>query len=172
IQEEEAVRSNRLDVCVPAIGASGCGPEPPEDEMRVAPRYRTPAGDPGEQQRGADTTSNAGQSTANGSAPATSQTLGASAHQAAAKAVIVSIGARRLVLRLSAAGSIAVKLARSVRSGKRRRWRTVTTIKANAVKAGTLTLKLPRLSLGRYRASITFAGAPALTETFLIRRTH
>lgn len=172
IPEEEAVRSNRLDVCVPAQGASGCGPEPPDDEVRLAPRYRTQAGGSGEQQKGAETTSDAGQPTTNSSVPATSQTLGASAHQAAAKAVIASIDARRLVLRLSAAGSVTVKIARTVRSGEHHRWRTVKTLKAKAAKAGTLTLRLPRLSAGSYRASIAFAGAPTLTKTFLVRRTH
>lgn len=33
--EEEAIRSNRLDICVPAVGQTGCGPLPAEDEVRV-----------------------------------------------------------------------------------------------------------------------------------------
>jgi hypothetical protein len=33
--EEGAIRSNRLDVCVPAVGQTGCGALPPEDEVRV-----------------------------------------------------------------------------------------------------------------------------------------
>jgi sRNA-binding protein len=33
--EEEAIRSNRLDVCVPALGETGCGALPAEDEVRV-----------------------------------------------------------------------------------------------------------------------------------------
>jgi hypothetical protein len=33
--EESAVRSNRLDVCVPAAGQSGCGALPAEDDVRV-----------------------------------------------------------------------------------------------------------------------------------------
>jgi hypothetical protein len=174
IPEEEAIRSNRLDVCVPAQGTSGCGSEPPEDELRLAPRYRTQAGEEhpsGEQQKGAETTSNTGQPTTS-SRPSTSQTLGASAHQAAAKAVIASIGARQLVLRLPTAGSVTVRIARSVRTGRHRRWRTVKTLKAKAAKAGTLTLKLPRLSAGSYRANVAFAGAAPLTKTFLVRRTH
>jgi hypothetical protein len=36
--EEATVRSNRLDVCVPASGQTGCGPEPAEDQIRV-PAY-------------------------------------------------------------------------------------------------------------------------------------
>jgi hypothetical protein len=33
--EEGAIRSNRLDVCVPASGEADCGALPPEDEVRV-----------------------------------------------------------------------------------------------------------------------------------------
>jgi hypothetical protein len=35
--EEEAIRSNRLDVCVPEAGTSGCGEPPAEDQVRVPP---------------------------------------------------------------------------------------------------------------------------------------
>lgn len=35
--EEEAVRSNRLDVCVPAVGETGCGELPAEDQVRTLP---------------------------------------------------------------------------------------------------------------------------------------
>jgi hypothetical protein len=35
---EVAIRSNRLDVCVPAKGLSGCGPLEPEDDVRAASR--------------------------------------------------------------------------------------------------------------------------------------
>jgi hypothetical protein len=33
--EEDAIRSNRLDVCVPAEGESGCGEPPAEDQVRT-----------------------------------------------------------------------------------------------------------------------------------------
>jgi hypothetical protein len=42
--EEAAIRSNRLDICVPALGESDCGPPPPEDQVRTPPD----AGDGGE----------------------------------------------------------------------------------------------------------------------------
>jgi hypothetical protein len=42
--EEEAIRSNRLDVCVPPEGASDCGEAPAEDRLRVPPRYRAAIG--------------------------------------------------------------------------------------------------------------------------------
>jgi hypothetical protein len=35
--EEDAIRSNRLDVCVPEAGASGCGETPAEDQVRTPP---------------------------------------------------------------------------------------------------------------------------------------
>jgi hypothetical protein len=36
--EEDAIRSNRIDVCVPAEGDSGCGAIPEEDQVRVPAR--------------------------------------------------------------------------------------------------------------------------------------
>ncbi len=48
-RRRRAIRSNRLDVCVPAHGASGCGAPPAEDDVRTPPhmavdrRRRTPA---------------------------------------------------------------------------------------------------------------------------------
>jgi hypothetical protein len=37
LAEEEAIRSNRLDVCVPAAGQSDCGSPPAEDQVRSLP---------------------------------------------------------------------------------------------------------------------------------------
>ena len=103
----------------------------------------------------------------------TSQTLATiTSHAAAAKALVVSIGTRRLTLRLSQAGSVTVGIERSGRRGRRRVWRRVKTIKAKAVAAGLLSIALPRLSAGSYRAKIAFAGSKSLTKTFVIRRAH
>jgi uncharacterized membrane protein YgcG len=44
--EEQAIRSNRVDVCVPAHGETGCGPLPAEDDPRISPAW---AGTPGEE---------------------------------------------------------------------------------------------------------------------------
>ena len=38
--EEEAIRSNRIDVCVPAPGETGCGLPPAEDDARTPPGWR------------------------------------------------------------------------------------------------------------------------------------
>src|SRR6201996_2375238 len=35
VTEEKTIRSNRLDVCVPAVGQTGCGVLPADDEVRV-----------------------------------------------------------------------------------------------------------------------------------------
>jgi hypothetical protein len=51
LTEEEAIRSNRLDICVPAAGQSDCGPLPAEDQVRTPP----PAGGEGEAPGGGDT---------------------------------------------------------------------------------------------------------------------
>jgi len=75
-----------------------------------------------------------------------------------------------VTLRLSQAGSVTVGIERSVRRGRRRVWRRVKTIKAKAGAAGLLSIALPRLSAGSYRASIDFGGSKLLTKTFLIGR--
>lgn len=41
---EEAIRSNRLDVCVPPPGAAGCGEVPADDRVRSLPRPEPPRG--------------------------------------------------------------------------------------------------------------------------------
>ncbi|HEY2719801.1 MAG TPA: hypothetical protein VGI52_09230, partial [Solirubrobacteraceae bacterium] len=102
----------------------------------------------------------------------TSQTLASIVSHEAAKALVASTGARRLTLRLSQAGSVAVRIERSIRRGGRRGWRKVKTIEAKARAAGLLSIKLPRLGAGSYRASIVFAGSKSFTKTFLIRRAH
>jgi hypothetical protein len=43
-EEEEVIRSNRLDVCVPPEGAGSCGEPPAEDRLRVPPRYQAQIG--------------------------------------------------------------------------------------------------------------------------------
>ena len=44
--EENHVRSNRLDVCVEPAGGGGCGPLSPDAQVRVPARYRAPSGAP------------------------------------------------------------------------------------------------------------------------------
>ena len=42
--EEDHIRSNRLDVCVEPAGGGGCGPLPADAELRVPARYLNPDG--------------------------------------------------------------------------------------------------------------------------------
>jgi hypothetical protein len=104
--------------------------------------------------------------------PGASQTLASTVSHATTKALVAGIGARRLTLRLSQAGSVTVGIERSVRRGGRHGWRKVKTIEAKARAAGLLSIALPRLSAGSYRASIVFAGSKSFTKTFRIRRAH
>lgn len=62
---ESVIRSNRLDVCVPEVGESDCGPAPGEDQPRIppptigeieGPRRKPPAGQPGAGQGEVDPT--------------------------------------------------------------------------------------------------------------------
>ncbi len=184
--EEAAIRSNRLDVCVPVSGASGCGAAPPEDEVRVPARYTTAPGgaaSTGEQhssqEAAVEQTGTGGGEQSSGGAqssggpppgPPSGQTLATSTSRVAGELVVVSVTAKRLVLRLAAAGTVTVKLARSVRSGRRRRWRTVKAIELTAPRAGTLSVALPRLSPGSYRASIAQGDSAPLVRTLVVRR--
>jgi hypothetical protein len=45
--DEQAIRSNRLDVCVPEAGAGGCEEPWPEDEVRIPPVAEKPKADEG-----------------------------------------------------------------------------------------------------------------------------
>ncbi|MGB7685572.1 MAG: hypothetical protein WBL45_07280 [Solirubrobacterales bacterium] len=44
--EEDHIRSNRLDVCVEPAGGGGCGPLPPDAQLRIPARYQPPAEKP------------------------------------------------------------------------------------------------------------------------------
>ncbi len=127
---------------------------------------------PGEIEHGTSTGEHKADSEEPRSSPGTSQTLASAVSRMAAKALVASIGARRLTLRLSQAGSVTVGIERSVRRRGRHDWQRVKTIRAKARAAGLLSIKLPRLSAGSYRASIVFAGSKPFTKTFLVRRAH
>jgi hypothetical protein len=53
--EEGSIRSNRLDVCVPAAGRSDCGALPPEDQVRTPPPTPGEGGSPGGGETGGGT---------------------------------------------------------------------------------------------------------------------
>jgi hypothetical protein len=162
--EEEAVRSNRLDVCVPAPGETGCGAPPSEDLVRTPPRYLVtpPAGPAGNGNPAS------GGHTSTGD-PGTGHVLGAGANRPALKLTVVSATATRLVLRVSQPASVTVKLARRARAGRHARWLAVKTIKASAHRAGTLTVRLGRLRPGTYRASVGATTVKPVVEILVVR---
>jgi hypothetical protein len=267
--EEEAIRSNRLDVCVPAEGASGCGEPPAEDRLRVPPRYQPLIGSepknwnapdiygtpvPGQTLTAAegdwtgkgtisytyrwqlcDKTGTSCEDIAGASNPsyeildsatghtlrviikaknsiATAeeesettrevqippsntelptvvkaasvavgdgspsggevpggQVLGQTSSQPA-KVTVTRLGAQQLILKLSTAGIVTVKITRRERHTGKLIWRTLKTLKVKASKAGTITVHLPRLNPGAYRLSIALPGTKPILRALSIRR--
>lgn len=150
--EEAVIRSNRLDVCVPAAGEAGCGALPAEDVVRTPPRYL---------QKSTSSEEHRGEA---GSSGSSGQTSGESiAHLAG-----VSVSRTRVVLSLTAAGRATVGIARWVRMGRKRRWRTFKQIAVSSKGAGKVEVKLPRLPPGRYRVSVRVPGAGAVVKTLTV----
>ncbi len=162
--EEVAVRSNRLDVCVPPEAVSACPyPVPAEDQVRVPARYAeqpktaSTGGDPG------------GGGSADGgktqSPSSTQTTTGWSGAGSVARLTVTAVDRSRLLLRFTAAGRAAVTIARLVGHGRSRRWREVKRIAVHAERAGAVRVKLPRLSPGRYRVSLTVTGGATTVKS-------
>ncbi len=170
--EEDAIRSNRMDVCVPAQGATGCGEPPAEDLVRTPPRYAAGITETHEQADAIGTTAGSGgdiQSVPPG--PRTTTPTGRTASGPPARLMVQSISARRLLLKFTAAGQATVKVARQARKGRHPRWPTVKTIAVKASEAGLIEVRLPRLPAGRYRVSIDFDGGPTVAvKTLIVHR--
>jgi hypothetical protein len=184
---QEAIRSNRLDVCVPALGEPSCGAPPAEDEVRLPPAYAgevreehdevpTGAGD-GETPAGEQTVSgrrSGGES--NGAAPGAAGVTPpvapvvppARGGGSRVALVLESITPRRLVLKLTARTTATVELARREGDKRHPHWRVLETIAAAAGKVGRVVVRLPRLRPGRYRVAVTLAGARGLRRTLTV----
>jgi hypothetical protein len=162
--EEKAIRSNRLDVCVPAAGETGCGEPPAEDRVRALPQYL--------EAHHEETPSTGGPPLAAGPSTTSPATLTQTPTHTASGPVIglavESISPAQLLLKLTAPGVATVKIARSRGEGRHRRWQTVKTISINASRAGALKIRLPRLAAGSYRVSISLAGAKTVVKTLTI----
>lgn len=157
--EEEAIRSNRLDVCVPGPGETGCGEPPAEDRVRALPQYlETPHHEQ----------SSTGGPPAGGSSSNPPANTPQTPTHSALSLLVESVSPTRLLLKLTAPGVTTVKIAHLRGKGRHRRWLTVKTITAKAAKAGALTVKLPRLAAGSYRVSISLAGAKTVVKTLTV----
>jgi hypothetical protein len=170
--EEDAIRSNRMDICVPAQGATGCGEPPPEDLVRTPPRYAEEITETHEQTKATGTTAgNPGDTQSVPSGPGTPTPTGRTTSGPPARLIVESVSAARLLLKFTAAAQATVKIARQVGKGRHRRWRTVKTIAVKASKAERIDVKLPRLAAGRYRVSIDFDGGPTVAvKTLMVHR--
>lgn len=155
--EEAVIRSNRLDVCVPAAGETGCGALPAEDVVRTPPRYLKKS-----------TSSEEHHEEAGPSGPGPAGSPGQTSGKSTAHLVGVSVSKTRVVLRLTAAGRATVSIARWVRTGRKRRWRAFKQIAVSSKGAGKIEVKLPRLPPGRYRVSVRVPGAGAVVKTLTV----
>jgi hypothetical protein len=160
IPEEEAIRSNRLDVCVPAAGETGCGEPPAEDRVRALPRYlETHNQEPPKTGPAITTQSRA--------TPPRTQTP---THTVGTGLTVGGISPSQLLLKLTAPGVATVKIAQLRGKGRHRHFQTVKTIAVKASKAGVLEVKLPRLAAGSYQVSISLAGAKTVVRTLIVPR--
>lgn len=153
-----------------ALAANGCravfatratnlyGEGPPQEEeptevyvRQLAPCVESPAHPGGGSDPGAGAT--------DPPRPAAEQSL-------AGKLKIQTVAKRRLVLGLSSAGVVTVRVRRLVPS-QPREWRLIQTVEGRLDSAGTLTLPLSSLEPGRYRLNVHLHGTPAGTVRWL-----
>jgi hypothetical protein len=162
--KEDAIRSNRLDICVPELGQSECGPPPAEDIVRTPPPASF-AGQPEAEhtQQPAKTGTEAG--TSGGSPPGGGATIQPSTHLA-----LERIGPKRLLLELTGPGNVVVARARPRGQGCHRHWQLIKTIARKAQRAGRFAIGLPHLAPGRYRIRVTLAGSGAQTRILVVSR--
>jgi hypothetical protein len=175
--EETAIRSNRLDVCVPAEGSTTC-PEPlPEDGVRTPPRYAQVEQEE-EHREETKVTGTGGNSaggqpslTGAGMTPPLSLTPHTTGHiDRAVGLTVMSISPAWLLLKFTAAGEATVRIARLQRIGHHRYWPTVKTIAVEVSRAGQVKVKLPRLAAGHYRVSIYVADGESVASIPIVAR--
>jgi hypothetical protein len=190
--EEDVIRSNRLDVCVPEEGETGCGEPPAEDPVRTPPyledRKREEEAKRAQEAKhheeeikreeearsspptaGANTTGEDADTAADapGTTPTTTDTASPVARLAGA-----SINPSGLLLKFTAAGKATVTIAQQVGTGRHARWRTVKQITVRAGRAGTVKVKLPRLPAGRYRVTISLPHTRSVVKMLTVTHTR
>ncbi len=170
IPEEAAIRSNRLDVCVPAAGETGCGELPAEDQTRTPSRYfHKDEEQPPEQPSGPSTSGPPAPSASN--APTTQPSTGGPAAPTKTLARINIVG-RQLKLDFNAAGKATIQIARQTGRGRHRHWVLTKRFTVRATKAGTIQIKLPRLAPGVYRLTVSPLGAKSIVKTLTVPHTR
>ncbi len=174
--EEGAIRSNRIDVCVPAAGETGCGPSPAEDDPRTPPG-QVVASEEKHQETLAETSSVGNRSGVQpgdeSSITSPNASTPALMHQRSSPTVLLvleSVTPKRLLLKLTAPGTTTVQIDRQVGGKGRLHWRAVREIAVKVAKAGQVEVKLPRLSAGHYRLRIGLTGARTIFKTVTVPR--
>ncbi len=171
--EEAAIRSNRLDVCVPAPGETGCGVLPAEDEVRTPPRYRQkPAPEEQHEETHTGGGSATGNQTASGQAGSASGSVptAKSPEAPVARLASATISPARVVLKLTAAGTATVSIARWVHEGRRHSWRTFKRIAVEVKGTGKVEVGLPHLAAGRYRVTISVPRSTGVVKMLTVPR--
>lgn len=184
IPEEEAIRSNRLDVCVPAPGETGCGEPPAEDRVRTPPRYlrKGEEGQPEDKEQSPEsptgTVTNTGGGSGGGS-PASAVSGTSTTHPSSntstmkpATLRVRVIDGRQLKLDFATAGEATIQIARQSGRGRHRHWVLTKRLAVRATKAGVLSIKLPKLAPGVYRLTISCPGTKSIVKTLVVPRTH
>jgi hypothetical protein len=184
-----AVRSNRLDVCVPAAGETGCGEPPAEDLPRTPPSlaeelahaHEHPKSSAGEETEGApvqeEKRSEPGSGATDNPQPPVSggggglvTTTDQTAGGPLASVAVASVSPARLLLKLTVPGQATVEIAHKLDKRHHGRWQIVKTLEVQATKAGQVEVKLPRLPAGSYRVSVNLAGANSVVKTLTVPR--
>ncbi len=166
IPEEEAIRSNRLDVCVPPTGQTDCGEPPAEDLIRTPSRYLHKGEEPlNEEPAGSPAVSPPTPTVSN--APTTQPSIGDPAARTKTLAR-VEIGGGQLKLDFTAAGKATIQIARQSGRGRHGHWLLVKRLAVRATKAGTIRIKLPRLAAGVYRITVSSLEAKSIVKTLTV----
>jgi hypothetical protein len=158
--EEKAIRSNRLDVCVPATDETSCGAPPVEDQVRALPQYLEGPHD--------ETPKTGGPPLDTGPSVIPPAGPKQTASRSVASLTVEGINRTQLLLKLTAPGVARVKIAHLRGKGRHRQFQTIKTITVKASNAGALKVKLPSLAAGSYRVSISLAGAKTVIETLTV----
>jgi sugar lactone lactonase YvrE len=166
IPEEEAIRSNRLDVCVPAPGETGCGELPAEDQTRTPSRYLHKDKEQSPEQPSGPSASGPSAPSAS-NAPTTQPSTGGPAAPTKTLAQVNIIG-RQVKLEFTAAGKATIQIARQTGRGRRRHWVLTKRFTVHATKAGTIQIRLPRLAPGVYRLTVSPLGAKSIVKTLTV----
>jgi hypothetical protein len=193
----EAVRSNRLDVCAPAVGASTCPNPFPEDRVRTPPHTEEEAKHEEEARRHEEAVLREQEEAKRREEAKRSKEVKPPAQEGKSEVLpaipgvasplisppilhrpdvpvvpltLQSVTAKRLLLKFAVTGTAIVAIDRQVGGKHHLRWQLFKTIAVKMEKTGETDVKLPRLAVGRYLVKVALAGASSVTRTLTVSR--